>query len=79
MAALSLTSLRKQLYQVVDRVLETGIPAEIERKGQKLLIVPVGRPRSRLRNLKKRNGIVGDPNELADIEVGEWHELRNLR
>jgi hypothetical protein len=79
METLSLTALRKRLYQVVDQVLATGIPAEIERKGQKLLIVPVNRPISRLANLKKRSGIVGDPNDLVDIEVGEWHELHNLR
>jgi prevent-host-death family protein len=75
----TLTALRKQLYQVVDRVLETGVPVEIERNGKKLLIVPAQKPGSKLANLKKRKGIIGDPDELVQIKVGEWSELRNLK
>ena len=79
MATLSLTALRKQLYQVVDRVLETGVAAEIERRGKKLLIIPAERSVSKLAHLKKRKGIIGDPDSLVDVKVGEWHELHNLK
>jgi len=73
MDSLSLTALRKRLFPVVDQVLETGIPVEIERKGRRLLIVPLEQPVSKLSRLKKRNGIVGNPDELVDIKVAEWH------
>jgi prevent-host-death family protein len=78
METLSLTALRKQLYQVVDRVLETGVPVEIERHGKKLMIVPVEQPASKLAKLKRRNGIIGNPDELVDLKVWEWEEPRNL-
>ena len=78
METLSLTKLRKQLYQVVDQVLATGVPVEIERHGKKLLIVPAEKPSSKLANLKKRNGIIGDPEALVDLKVSEWQELDNL-
>ena len=34
------TVLRKNIYAVLDEVLETGNPVEIERKGRRLRIVP---------------------------------------
>jgi prevent-host-death family protein len=79
MESLSLTALRKRLFPIVDQVLDTGIPVEIERKGRKLLIVPVDRSVSKLANLRKRQGIVGDPDELVDIKVGEWSEPKKLK
>jgi hypothetical protein len=36
MTPISLTALRSQLFKIVDRVIETGMPVEIERKGHKL-------------------------------------------
>jgi len=38
MTPISLTALRNQLFKIVDRVIETGMPVEIERKGHKLII-----------------------------------------
>ena len=38
MERLSLTALRAQLYQVVDQVIKSGIPQEIERNGHQLKI-----------------------------------------
>jgi hypothetical protein len=75
---LSLTALRKQLYRVVDQVLETGVPVEIERRGKTVLIAPGAPVGSRLERLERRDGIVGDPDALTTLEVGEWHELKNL-
>ena len=37
--ALSPSRLRQNLYRILDRVLETGEPVEIRRKGKRLLIV----------------------------------------
>ena len=79
METLSLTALRKRLFEVVDRVLSTGTPAVIERNGRRVLLVPEDRIGSRLSHLRRRNGIVGDPETLVEEKVGEWHESRNLR
>lgn len=76
---MKITSLRKQLYQVVDSVLESGTPQEIERKGRKLLIVPVDRVKSRLARLKRRRAIIGNPDDLVKLKVYEWREPENLR
>ncbi len=72
---LSLTKARADLYKIVDRVLETGVPVEIERRGRKIRIVPV-KPKSKLDNLVKRPGtIVGDPEEIVHLDwSGEWTE-----
>ncbi len=75
---LSLTKMRSDLYKIVDRVLETGVPVEIERKGQKIRIVRV-RPKSKLENLVKRPGtILGDPEAIVHMDwSGEWSEERS--
>lgn len=65
---ISLTKVRSDLYKIVDRVLETGVPVEIERRGGRVRIVPV-RPKSKLESLVKRPGtIVGDPDEIVHMD-----------
>lgn len=62
------SQLRQNVYQLLDRVLETGIPLEIERKGKILEIVP-RRRRSKLDNLKPRSGyLLSDPEELVHLD-----------
>lgn len=67
------TRLRKNLYSVLDEVLESGEPVVIERKGRKLRIVAEPEP-NRLANVKPMRGlIVGDPEELADLDwSSQW-------
>ena len=48
------SKLRANIYNVLDKVLETGVAVEINRKGRTLKIIPVGRP-SKLSNLKNHN------------------------
>lgn len=70
--AVSATELRKNIYKFLDEVLETGKPLEIERKGKKLKI-SAEKPKSKLSNLKKRNTIVGDPEDIIDNNwIDEW-------
>jgi len=45
------TNLRANLYKVLDRVLKTGVPVEINRQGKLLKIVPM-KPKAKLDNLK---------------------------
>ena len=77
---LSLTKVRADLYKIVDSVLETGTPVEIERRGKRVRIIPV-RPASKLDNLVKRPGtIVGDPEDIVHMDwSGEWNETRGKK
>jgi hypothetical protein len=77
MAPMSLTKLRSQLFKVVDELIRTGIPVEIERKGHKLKIV-LDKKKSKLENLKTHDCIVGDPNDLVHVKVAEWRDNNNL-
>lgn len=72
---LSVTKLRANLYKIVDQVIETGAPLEIERKGKKVKIVPV-RNKSKLGNLVKHPGtIAGDPEEIVHSDwSSRWTE-----
>jgi hypothetical protein len=67
------TRLRGDLYRILDQILETGAPVEIERKGKILRIVPVAGP-SRLERLEPNpDYIVGDPDEIVHLDwSSEW-------
>ena len=79
-APLSLTKVRADLYKIVDRVLETGTPVEIERRGKRVRIVPVT-PKSKLDNLIKHPGtLVGDPEDVVHMDwSNEWTESRKRK
>lgn len=62
------TELRANLYNLLDEVLATGIPLEINRGGKRLRISPVEEP-DKLKNLVQRPGVInGDPEELVTID-----------
>lgn len=65
------SQLRADVYRLLDRVLETGEPLEIERNGQILRIVPP-RPDGWLARLPRREGVVvGDPEALVHVDWSE--------
>jgi antitoxin (DNA-binding transcriptional repressor) of toxin-antitoxin stability system len=67
------TQLRQNLYRILDRVLRTGTPVEIDRDGEILKIVPAERPRRLDRLLAHPGTIVGDPEDLVEIDWSkEW-------
>ena len=73
MIKMTATRLRQDIYNILDNVIETGIPVEIERKGGKLKIVPEKR-KNKLNNLKKRDLLVGDPEDIINIDwIKEWN------
>lgn len=77
MSPISLNSLQSQLFEVVDKIIDTGIPVELERKGYRLKIV-LEEKRSKLANLKSHDCIVGNPDELVHLKTSEWREECNL-
>jgi hypothetical protein len=78
MEKLTLTALRQNLFIVVDRVLETGIPVAIERRGKTILLTPQATA-PKLSRLKRRKLIKGDPGSLVDVKAGQWREPRKLK
>jgi hypothetical protein len=59
-------TLRKNIYAVLDSVLESGIPVEIERNGKRLKIVPE-EPVGRLERLEPHCIITGDSGDLPEV------------
>jgi antitoxin (DNA-binding transcriptional repressor) of toxin-antitoxin stability system len=88
MQNLTLTTLRKNLFQVADQVLATGEPVIIERHGRRLALVaePVAPevPPKKLRsldNLPRRTLFNGNDDDLAEFKVwdiSEWREPESL-
>jgi len=71
--AVSASRLRGNIYKLLDQVLESGEPLEIERKGRKLKIVPVPPP-NKLESIPRREAyLAGDPEEIVHLDwSGEW-------
>lgn len=71
--AISASRLRANVYKVLDEVLETGTPVEIERRGKRLRIVPADPPR-RLERLVRRPGYLKvDPESIVHLDWSdEW-------
>lgn len=72
--AITASKLRADVYRLLDEVLESGQPLEIERKGKILLISPQ-ETRSIWDRLPRREGaIIGDPAELIHMDwSSEWN------
>ncbi|NHZ72762.1 MAG: type II toxin-antitoxin system prevent-host-death family antitoxin [Aquificales bacterium] len=67
MKTVTSTELRENIYNLLEEVLNTGIPLEIKKGDRKLRIVPVEKG-DKLRNLRARPHVIqGDPDELVEI------------
>jgi hypothetical protein len=74
---LTASRLRANVYRVLDHILETGVPVEIERHGRRLRILPVSAGRRRvagkLSRLKPRVYLRCPPEKLIHIDWSrEW-------
>jgi len=71
--AVTPSQLRQDIYRLIDKVLETGEPLEIERKGRRLRLV-ADEPVDRLSRIRIQPGvIIGDPEDLVSIDWSvEW-------
>jgi hypothetical protein len=72
-----LSAFRANLFQIADAALQSGEPVPLERHGQRLWLVPERRE-SRIDRLPVLDIIVGDPDDLAALNVSEWNEIKNL-
>jgi prevent-host-death family protein len=79
--AISATKLRADIYRVIEGVISSGVPVEVELRGRKVRIVPAEQ-RDKLANLVKRSGvIVGDPGRIGQARAfdeakwrGKWDQ-----
>ena len=68
------TKFRQNLYKFLDRVIKTGIPIEINRKGQKIKIIASDTHKSKLKNLKKHAVFnCGEEEIIHNDWSGEWN------
>ena len=66
------SKLRENIYRILDQVLETGVPVEIERRGKVLKIV-CEEPPSKLARLVPRDYLRGSPEDLVHLDWSdEW-------
>ncbi len=66
------SKLRENVYRLLDQVLATGVPIEIERRGRLLKLVPV-EPTSKLAALEPRPFLAAEPESLVHLDwSGEW-------
>ena len=62
------SQLRQDVYNLLDKVLESGTPLEIRRKGRVLRIVPDKPAQSPLGGLKSHDTVIGDPDDLVHLD-----------
>ena len=70
-----ITNLKNQndIFRLLDKVIKTGVPVVLERKGKRLLISPAEKHRDLDRLEKHPEFIVGNPDDLVHIDwSSEW-------
>ncbi len=71
--AISASQLRQDVYRLLDEVLRTGRPLEIERNGKLLRIAPVVAASRMERVVTDPELICGDPDDLISMDwSGSW-------
>lgn len=60
--------LEKSIVKILDEVIETGKPVEVERGGKRLIIAP-SESQSKLQRLEEHPGfLVGDPDDIVHMD-----------
>lgn len=67
------TELRRNIYKLLDEVLNSNVPLEVERKGKRLIIIPAGAS-SKFDLLEPHTECIsGDPEDLVHTDWSqEW-------
>jgi prevent-host-death family protein len=68
--AISISTLRQNIYKLLDQVLEDGTPLVIDRNGKKLIIMPAP-DQEKMKKLHKREIMKCDPEELVHLDWSE--------
>jgi hypothetical protein len=64
---------QENLLEILDKVAETGVPSEIQRKGKRLLVTPIEKNRKLDQLQPHPEFIVGNPDDLVHIDwSSEW-------
>ena len=73
MKSMTASELRANVYRLLDEVIETGEPVQVRKGKKKVRIIPA-EPIKRTDRLKKRNWIIGDPEQLVTSDwSSEWN------
>ncbi|UXE61744.1 MAG: type II toxin-antitoxin system Phd/YefM family antitoxin [Woronichinia naegeliana WA131] len=75
MKSVTSSKLYNNLDQLLDEILNTGTPLEIERNGKRLRIIPVKTVDKLQKLIHRPEAIIGDPDELVQIS---WEQETNL-
>lgn len=66
------SKLRANIYRILDEVLETGVPVEIDRRGHRLRITSL-KSKNKLDRLKERSYLRVDPEEIVHMDwSNQW-------
>ena len=74
MSKLTITNFRNNIYNIIDGVIDTGIPKTIERKGYEVKIILDDKIRNKFDNLEKHDSITCDPDLLISEKCYQWSE-----
>ena len=67
MKTITPNELRENIYQILDEILNTGVPVKINKAGRNLIIAPI-ESIDKLQNLRRRKNVIkGDPEDLVHI------------
>ena len=67
------SNIQKNILELLDKVVKTGVPMEIEREGKRLLISPAEKHRNLDYLEEHPDFIVGNPDDLVHIDwSAEW-------
>jgi PHD/YefM family antitoxin component YafN of YafNO toxin-antitoxin module len=70
--SLSATKLRQNLYSILDSVLETGVPVQVERNGR-ILVIEAQEKSSKWDRLEEHAILTGDPDDIVHMDwSAEW-------
>jgi len=80
MNTLSLTTLQEKLPQIVDNILKTGNPVEVEVEydGCKIMIIAVKSTQSVTERLKAQPLFTHEKVDFDTPTEWEWNEMKNL-
>ena len=65
---LTVSKFRENMYRILDQVLETGVPVEIERHGKLLKIVPTDMPKKLDNLIDRQDFLRGDPEDIVHLD-----------